>query len=169
MFAVSGLPVPDVSLPPSCRGTGGFSMSRASALHTGSDSVVPESNGLYSCIFYLWFAGRMLGRNVAMMPNRGRSVLVLKMNSMLVRSASQPKNAEPMRPDRTSARRRGLKSCDFVRFQVGGVHQYGREGRSDDQTYDDGHGDGPVQVEVWQCERERSRARMEKSMTYFRP
>ena len=40
----------------------------------------------------------MLGRNVAMMPNRGRSVLVLKMNSMLVWSASQPKNAEPMPP-----------------------------------------------------------------------
>lgn len=40
----------------------------------------------------------MLGKNPAMIPNRGSSALTLKINSILVSSASQPKNAEPIPP-----------------------------------------------------------------------
>ena len=39
-----------------------------------------------------------MGRKPAMMPSSGRYALTLKINSMLVLSASQPKKAEPKPP-----------------------------------------------------------------------
>lgn len=40
----------------------------------------------------------MLGKKPVMMPSRGSRVLTRKINSMLVRSASHPKKAEPRPP-----------------------------------------------------------------------
>ena len=40
----------------------------------------------------------VLGSKPAMMPNKGKTALILKIKSMLVISASQPKKAEPNPP-----------------------------------------------------------------------
>ena len=47
-----------------------------------------------SCLFVF-----MLGKKQAMIPISGNSVLIWKINSMLVRSANHPKNAEPKPPN----------------------------------------------------------------------
>ena len=50
--------------------------------------------GLIDRPYFCFFCG--LGKNAAMIPKRGSSVLMWKMYSMLVLSASQPKKAELM-------------------------------------------------------------------------
>ena len=46
----------------------------------------------------------------------------------------------------------------FVRLEVGGIDYDGRKSRSDDQAGQNGHADGPEQIEVRQGQGERSRA-----------
>lgn len=50
---------------------------------------IKVSANYFFCVF---------GRKPAMTPNKGRNALTWKINSMLVLSASQPKNAEPRPP-----------------------------------------------------------------------
>lgn len=65
------------------------------SLRIFSNTVLPIGQRAGAAVF----AGRTSGSHTATIPSNGSHVLTWKMNSMLVKSAIQPKKAEPMPPN----------------------------------------------------------------------
>ena len=110
----------------------------------------------YSIVFA--FAGRTSGKKKATTPNSGNHVLTWKINSILVRSASQPKKAEPIPPKPNHQTEENTSNHPhLIGFQVCGIHHNRGEGGSDDQSRQDSHHERPAQVQIRHRQRERSR------------
>lgn len=112
----------------------------------------------------------MSGSSPATTPNNGSNVLTWKMNSTLVLSASQPKNAEPMPPrPKLKPEEQSCHHTNLVWFQFGGVDKYCGKGGRDDKTDDYGKHNRRRESHIRQGKSERSSAKDRAPYHIFPP